>query len=495
MRLHELAGAILLKQVIGSMKTEVFGITSDSRQVKEGDLFVAFRGEHVDAHRFVGQAAERGAVAALVEEPVAVAITQLVVPSTRRIAPFVAHRLLGDPTAFMTMVGVTGTNGKTTTTMLLERILIQAGRDVGLIGTIAQRTSRGDLRESSMTTPESVELAKVLKEMRDLGMNTVVMEVSSHALELHRVAGIPFRVAVFTNLTQDHLDFHASMEAYGAAKGKMFGRLGNAFVPLADGGVPVAVLNADDAWSARYAQDTVQQVVTYGIREPADVRATEVAIRADGASFALQSFAGEAHVRLRMTGRFSVYNALAAIAASLALGVPLDVIVRALEVVAGVPGRFERVEAGQSFTVLVDYSHTPDSLENALTTIAEFCEGRIITVVGCGGDRDRTKRPLMAGIATKYSDFTVLTSDNPRTEDPEAIIDDMEAGLGADVRDRYTRIVQREAGIQDAIARARPGDVILIAGKGHETYQIVGTVKHDFDDRKVAASIIKSLNG
>ena len=495
MQLHEIVRSIVLKKVYGDTGIEVTGVSSDSRQVQAGDLFVAFRGDHVDGHDYIEQAIARGAVAVLVEKKQEWDIPQVVVPSTRRIAPYVAHSILGFPASSLSMVGVTGTNGKTTTTMLIEHILQKAGKETGLIGTIAQRTSKGELRSSVMTTPESVELVKVIREMNDLGAKYVVMEVSSHALELHRVAGIPFRVAVFTNLTQDHLDFHPTMEAYGNAKGKLFSRLGNAFMPQADGGLQVAVVNADDEWSHRYASDTVQQVITYGIQKPADVQATEVQVKAEGVAFHLVSFAGVADIQLQMTGRFSVYNALAAIAASLALGIGLEETVAALEEVQGVPGRFERVNAGQDFSVIVDYSHTPDSLENALATIHEFCEGKIITVVGCGGDRDRKKRPLMAQIAASYSDFTVLTSDNPRTEDPEAIIDDMEAGLDESLRNKYTRLVRREEGIRYAIHQAKPGDVILIAGKGHETYQIIGTTKYDFDDRMVAARIIQENNG
>lgn len=492
MLLRDLLRLVVLKQVYGSPDVVVTGISSDSRQIQPGDLFVAFRGEHVDGHTFASQAVAAGATALLVEERVDVSVPQVVVPSTRRIAPYLAHLVMGFPTSSMTMIGVTGTNGKTTTTMLIEQILQVAGKHPGLIGTIAQRTTKGELRASAMTTPESVELVKVLKEMQTLGTDYVVMEVSSHALELHRVAGVSYRVAVFTNLTQDHLDFHETMEAYGLAKGKFFSRLGNDYRPQSDGGLPVAVLNADDPWSVRYAGETTQQVLTYGMNESAAVRATNVAVKPKGASFHLSTYAGEADVSLQMTGRFSVYNALAATAAGLALGVDLGRIVQALEAVKGVPGRFESVEAGQGFSVIVDYSHTPDSLKNALSTISEFCEGNIITVVGCGGDRDRKKRPLMANIATEYSQYTVLTSDNPRTEDPEKIIDDMEAGLVAAQVDqeRYTRIVSREAGIAAAIARAKPGDVILIAGKGHETYQIIGTTKYDFDDRLVVRQLI-----
>ena len=491
MLLRDIIEPIVLKTVHGSPDIEIAAISDDSRRVAAGSLFVAVRGAHVDGHAFVQAAVAAGAVAVLVEELCDAPCTQVVVPSVRRVAPYVAHALAGFPARAMTMIGVTGTNGKTTTALLIEQILQAYGKATGLIGTIEQRTSRGELRGSQMTTPEAVELARVLREMRELDTEYVVMEVSSHALSMARVAGIPYRVAAFTNLTQDHLDFHGSMEAYGQAKGRLFSRLGNDFLPAADGSLPVAVLNADDPWSTVYMGDTVQQVVTYGLTQSADVRASDVNITADGAAFQLLTFAGDASVRLQMTGRFSVYNALCAAASTLTLGVPLSVIKTALESVVGVPGRFERVLAGHPYTILVHYSHTPDSLENALTTIREFCTGRVLTVVGCGGDRDRKKRPLMARIALKYSDFTVLTSDNPRTEDPDRILDDMEAGVADASRQAYTRETLRAEGIRAALAQARADDVVLIAGKGHETYQIIGATKYDFDDRVVAAEIVR----
>ncbi len=491
MRLRELLADVVRKDVVGSDEVEISSIVEDSRAVRAGSLFVALRGRRLDGHRFVPDAVERGAAAVLVEEPSSLPVPQVVVPSTRRIAPLLAHRLFDWPASGMTMVAVTGTNGKTTTTTLIEQILRRHGLATGLIGTIEQRTYQGPLRVSEKTTPMAWDLVDALVEMRRQDVRYVVLEAASIGLVQARTAGIRFRVAAFTNLTQDHLDDHGTMEAYGAAKGLLFSRLGNDFAPCADGGLPVAVLNADDPWSERYAADTVQQVLTYGLRQGADVRATDIDIRAQGVSFHLSSFAGEADVALRMTGRFSVYNALCATACCLALGVPLAVIRDVLEGVEGVPGRLERVLAGQPFTILVDYSHTPDSLENALATIREFATGRVITVVGCGGDRDRTKRPKMARIAASYSDLTVLTSDNPRTEDPEAIIDEMEAGLAGGGSARYERQADRAEAIRLAVTAAGPDDVILIAGKGHETYQIVGRTQREFDDRKVAAEIVR----
>ncbi|MCY0902056.1 MAG: UDP-N-acetylmuramoyl-L-alanyl-D-glutamate--2,6-diaminopimelate ligase [Firmicutes bacterium] len=497
MKIRDLTPLLLRHTMVGDGDVELTGITDDHRKVVPGDLFVAFRGVQHDGHQYASAAVAAGAAAVLVEAFIdGLDVPQVQVPSTRKVAALCAHAVYGFPAQRLGLIGVTGTNGKTTTTMLVERVLQEAGRDTGLIGTIAVRASRGPLRTTKMTTPTTppaIELARILREMADLGTEYCVMETSSHALDQGRDAGLQYRVAVFTNLTQDHLDYHGTMEAYGHAKGRLFARLGNDFTPCADGGLPVAVVNADDAWGAVYAHETVHQSLTYGIDTPADVRASQLDIRPEGVRFTMNTFAGSSPVTLHMTGRFSVYNALAASATCLALGIALPVIVRALESTTGVPGRFEPVLAGQPYTILVDYSHTPDSLANALRTIREIASGRVITVVGCGGDRDRTKRPIMAGIAAQYSDLTVLTSDNPRTEDPEAILDDMEAGMPPEARDRYLRQVLRAEGIRAALAFAAQGDIVLIAGKGDETYQIIGHTYHDFDDRTVATEILQGL--
>jgi UDP-N-acetylmuramoyl-L-alanyl-D-glutamate--2,6-diaminopimelate ligase len=361
-----------------------------------------------------------------------------------------------------------------------------------LIGTLGVRI--GDtLVEGVNTTPEAVELQRTMAEMVEAGCSHCVMEVSSHALELRRVAGIRFRTAVFTNLTQDHLDFHGTMERYQAAKGKLFSRLGNTYGDTREE-MAYAVVNADDPVGAFMAEQAVVETVTYGLSEGADVRAEAVRLNAAGAWFRVKTFAGDADVRLRLTGRFNVYNALAAIAVGLVEGLPVADVAESLSEVPGIPGRLEPVDAGQPFAVLVDYAHTPDSLENALRTVREFAAGRVITVVGCGGDRDKGKRPLMARTAVELSDLVLLTSDNPRTEDPERILDDMEAGL-ADAPRRWERITDRRQAIERAVELAVPGDVILIAGKGHETYQIIGHTKHHFDDREVAREAVRRRLG
>lgn len=492
--LSQLRKVLLKCQTVDFEDVQIQSVTSDSRTVSPGALFIALPGYTVDGHAFAAQAVEKGAVALLVERALPIRVPQLIVPDSRLASALVADVFYGHPSHHLRMIGVTGTNGKTTTTYLIEKLLNDAGFQTGLLGTIEKRIA-GKATEVVNTTPEAVELQASLHEMLEAGCQYGIMEVSSHALELRRVAGTVYRVAVFTNLTQDHLDFHGTMENYLAAKGKLFSRLGNGYGDDVKS-CSFAILNADDSAVDYLASQTVHECVTYGIENEADVRAWNVVVRPEGVQFHLQTFAGEADVRLQLTGRFNVYNALAAISVGLVEGLTLEVMVESLAKVPGVPGRLEKVQSDQPFTVLVDYSHTPDSLLNALSTIHEFKVGKVITVVGCGGDRDRAKRPLMAKVAVDLSDLTVLTSDNPRTEDPERILDDMEqgvAGIEFPPGHRYERITDRETAIIRAISLAGENDVILIAGKGHETYQIIGRTKHHFDDREVAAKAIQQL--
>lgn len=490
MRLSELIAPLLLKQVIGDADVTIEHITEDSRQVRAGSMFVAMRGYTVDGHRFVHRAVEAGASAVLVEEVIeGLSAPQIVVRSTRAAIAVLASVFYRHPSKEMKVIGITGTNGKTTTTFLIDRILSDAGRKTGLIGTI--KTRIGDREyENVNTTPETIHLQDVFHQMREIGTEYPVMEVSSHAVELHRVAGTHFHTAIFTNLTQDHLDYHGSMEEYRLAKAKFFARLGNTYGDEA-AEVQAAVLNADDEHFAFFRTSTAAQVITYGIDNEADVRAVDVRLGADGVSFRVESFAGEESFNLRLHGKFNIYNSLAAITACLREGVSLARIKQSLEAISGVDGRFESVDAGQDFTVIVDYAHTPDSLENVLKTVREFVKGDVYCIVGCGGDRDRTKRPLMAGIAAQYADLAIITSDNPRTEDPERILDDMEAGLSNAEPGRYVRITDRTEAIRHAVGRAKRDDVILIAGKGHETYQIIGKTKHHYDDREIARQAIR----
>ncbi|GIO58723.1 UDP-N-acetylmuramoyl-L-alanyl-D-glutamate--2,6-diaminopimelate ligase [Paenibacillus sp. SSG-1] len=494
MKLNELASALTTAQIIGDGDITITNIQVDSRKVAPGDLFICLPGHTVDGHDYAGQAAEQGAVALVVERKLDIDLPQIVVKDCRFAMAVLADAFFGSPSSHMKMIGVTGTNGKTTTTYLIEKMMSDQGVNTGLIGTIQMRYG-GRTFPMSGTTPEALELQRSLDDMTANGVECCVMEVSSHALEQGRVKGTDFRTAIFTNLTQDHLDYHKTMEEYRAAKGLFFARLGNKFAHQPEQR-KFAVLNADDEASSYFAKITAAEVITYGVENSADVRATGVKVTAQGTSFHVDTFRGSADIQLRMVGKFNVYNALAAITAGLLEGIELENIKRSLESVPGVDGRVESVDAGQPFAVIVDYAHTPDGLENVLKTVNEFAEGRVITVFGCGGDRDRTKRPIMGKIAAKYSDFIFVTSDNPRTEDPELILKDIEQGLKDDSvpQERYEMIVDRRTAIQKAIEMASPQDVVLIAGKGHETYQTIGTTNYDFDDREVAKEAIRGLD-
>ncbi|MEJ8304254.1 UDP-N-acetylmuramoyl-L-alanyl-D-glutamate--2,6-diaminopimelate ligase [Saccharibacillus sacchari] len=493
MRLDQLAQQLITARLIGDGQTECTGIEIDSRKVGTGDLFICLPGFTVDGHDYAKQAEEQGAVALVVERELDTQLPQLLVRDSRMAMAVLANTFFDEPSRKMRMIGVTGTNGKTTTTYLIERIMQDHGVNTGLIGTIQMRYD-GETFPMSGTTPESLGLQRSLADMVDRGVECCVMEVSSHALEQGRVKGTDYRTAIFTNLSQDHLDYHHSMEEYRAAKGLFFSRLGNA-LPADSSERKYAVLNADDDASAEYMKVTSAEVITYGVERECDVRASDIRITSTGTFFHVDTFKGSADIQLRMVGKFNVYNALAAITAALIEGVELDRIKQSLESVAGVDGRVEAVDAGQSFAIIVDYAHTPDGLENVLKTVVEFAEKRVLCVFGCGGDRDRTKRPIMGRIAVKYSDIAYVTSDNPRTEDPDAILKDIEAGLIEDgvEKARYTLVVDRAEAIRLAVAEARPGDVVLIAGKGHETYQLVGKQVLDFDDRLVAAEAVRGV--
>jgi UDP-N-acetylmuramoyl-L-alanyl-D-glutamate--2,6-diaminopimelate ligase len=491
MKLKELASALLITHIHGESDPEITGMEADSRKVKMGDLFLCIPGLTVDGHDFAHKAVELGASALVTERVLELPIPQLVVKDARYAMAALSAHFYGYPSKELKLIGLTGTNGKTTSTYLIEKILRDQGFKTGLMGTIQMKI--GDTyTETAHTTQEALDLQRSFHKMRELQTDYCIMEVSSHALELGRVKGVHFRSGIFTNLTQDHLDYHKTMEAYEAAKGLLFSRLGNGF-----SGDPnerqYAILNADDPASQTFSKLTAAQVITYGIDNECDVRAQNIRISAQGTEFRLVSFAGEALFRMKLVGKFNVYNALGAIASALAEGVALEEIRNSLESVAVVDGRMEVVSEGQDFLVLVDYAHTPDGLENALSTIREFAEGNVFTVFGCGGDRDRTKRPLMGKVTAKYSDYLYVTSDNPRTEKPDAILQDIVPGIEeADFpSDKFELIVDRKQAIQKAIDGAGPKDVILIAGKGHETYQDIMGVKHDFDDRLVAKAAIR----
>lgn len=489
MQLKELLAPLLLVNVSGDDEIEITGLSVDSRKVKPGDLFVCLTGFTVDGHEYAMQAVEHGAVAILAERELDIDAAVAVVPDTRRAMAMVADRFFQSPTQELRLIGVTGTNGKTTTTHLIDKILTDRRKKTGLVGTIHMRI--GDVYEEiKNTTPDVIDLQGSFRRMREIETEYAIIEASSHALDMGRVRGCNFHIGVFTNLTQDHLDYHKTMENYLNAKSLLFSQLGNSYDYAQ---MKTAVLNADDPASEVFKRVTPARVITYGIESKADVSASDIRITSKGTTFTLHTFKGSAELHLQLIGKFNVYNALAAIATALAEGFELTDIKQSLEQIKGVNGRFEPVIAGQSFTVIVDYSHTPDSLENALQTVKEFAQGRIFCVVGCGGDRDRTKRPIMAKIATNYADVVVLTSDNPRSEDPVAILNDMEEGLQGVDSAQYVTIVDRREAIRYAVSKAGENDIILIAGKGHETYQIIKGEVLAFDDREVARESILTL--
>lgn len=491
MKLSELTSVLAATTIIGDGEVDISGLQTDSRRVIPGDLFICLPGHTVDGHDYAVEAGENGAAALVVNRRLDTALPQVVVKDCRHAMAILADAFYDQPSKRMTIIGVTGTNGKTTTTYLIDKIMSDFGLKTGLIGTIEMKYD-GRSFPISRTTPEALELQRSLNDMAQTGAKFCVMEVSSHALEQGRVKGTDFRTAVFTNLTQDHLDYHNSVEDYQNAKGLFFSRLGNAFAKDPKQR-KYAVLNADDKASEQFAKLTAAEVITYGLHEKADVRASGIGITAQGTSFHVDTFRGSTDISLKMIGKFNVYNTMAAIAAALLEDIPLQEIKKSLESVPGVEGRVEAVDAGQPYAVIVDYAHTPDGLDNVLRSIKEFAQNKILTVFGCGGDRDKSKRPIMGKIAAKLSDIVIITSDNPRTEDPDRILKDIEAGLLEDgvSEKRYQLIVDRRQAIKKAIEMASPGDVVLIAGKGHETYQLIAGNVFNFDDRIVAKEVIR----
>jgi UDP-N-acetylmuramoyl-L-alanyl-D-glutamate--2,6-diaminopimelate ligase len=474
MLLREIIDNVPVLASQGDLDREVTRVVYDSRKVQPGDLFVALRGTQTDGHRYVDQAFRQGATAALVEEPV-MGPCWIQVEDTLSLLALASNRVYGNPAKNLKLIGVTGSNGKSTTTYLIESILNQGGEKVGLFGTIEYRWP-GFSKPASNTTPLSADLQEGLAAMSRGGVTAAVLEVSSHALVLHRVDTVLFDVAVFTNLSHEHLDFHGNMDEYAAAKKRLFTD------HLKAGGT--AVLNMDDPVSRVWAaQRKGERTITYGFSPNAGVYPENYTLSTDGIVGRIHTPSGTVRLESNLLGRHNLYNLLSAISASLPIGVSLRQIEEAIARGIEVPGRLERVEVGQPFRVLVDYAHTPDGLKQVLDTLSELPKRKLISVVGAGGDRDRKKRPLMARIAQELSDTVILTSDNPRTEDPDTILDEMEVGMiGAPGATHY-RIVDRHEAIMKAIALAEPEDVVLIAGKGHEDYQEIQHVRHPFDDR------------
>ncbi len=483
MKLHNLLHALHDFSVVPGENPEITSIEMDSREVKQGSLFICIEGYTVDGHDFVAQAVQNGAAAIIAQKHMEAAVPVIKVRDTKRAMAILADTFYEHPTKELHLVGITGTNGKTSTSYLIEQMMRGAGKSTGVIGTIGMKIN-DETYEVKNTTPDSLTLQKMFHQMNEKNVETAVMEVSSHALHMGRVHGCQYDVTVFTNLTQDHLDYHKTMDAYRAAKSLLFSQLGNGF----DTERPkYAILNIDDDASKEYIIATQAIVITYGIDNDSDIMAKDIEMTSTGTRFTLIVGEESRTVQMKLVGKFNVYNVLAAVGASLVSGIELDNIVKTIENLRNVSGRFELVEAGQDFAVIVDYAHTPDSLENVLRTIQQFAKGNIYCVVGCGGDRDKTKRPIMAELAEKHADFPIFTSDNPRSEDPEAILKDMEAGVEGT---SYQTIIDRKEAIEHAISQAKAGDVVLIAGKGHETYQIIGKEVLDFDDHLVAKEAI-----
>jgi UDP-N-acetylmuramoyl-L-alanyl-D-glutamate--2,6-diaminopimelate ligase len=487
MRLDKLLAGAEVGKIVGAADMEVRSVACDSRKVEPGAIFFALQGEKLDGVKFVEDAVRRGAVAVATEDVQRVSskgitLIELLPGSERRALASVSANFYGHPAESLKLVGVTGTNGKTTTTFLVDSILRAAGHTTGLIGTTGYRTPAGS-RAAVNTTPESLDLQRMFAEIREAGGTHAVLEASSHALAMERLWGCHFAVAIFTNLTRDHLDFHKTFEEYFAAKRLLFEGTGA-------GAPDAAVINADDPYATQLG-GLARRTLTYGLKGAADLTAKKLALSFHGLEFTAQTPAGNIEVRSPFVGRINAYNILAAIGAGIALHIPNGKIEEGIANLELVPGRFQRIDEGQPFLVIVDYAHTDDALKNLIATARELGpSARIITVFGAGGERDRTKRPLMGEAAGSLSDVVVLTSDNPRGEDPLRIINDVVVGLQK-VNAKYRVEPDREQALAMALEEARPGDIVLLAGKGHETYQVLRDGTVDFDDREKARAILR----
>lgn len=490
MKLSQFSKDLLVKRIIGNPDVEITGIKSHSGSVMPGDLFICVPGIRTDGHEYVNEAIQRGCAAVVTEkeiEGLEESITCMIVPDTRRAMAVLADSYYGHPSKAMKLIGVTGTNGKTTTTHMIEHILHHTGHKTGLIGTVSMKLG-SYTEKTENTTPDSLVLQSMLKRMADEKAEYAVLEVSSHALRLGRVRGCDFKTAVFTNLTHDHLDYHTSMDQYLEDKSILFGQLGNSY----DVCPKVAILNVDDPSSEKLATKTAAQVIRYGIDRPSDVRASEIRMNHESTSFWLDTYLGSTRIHLNLVGAFNVYNALAAIAVCLVEGIALEDIKQCLEGFKGVKGRFQPIEAGQDFQVIVDYAHNPDGLEKVISAAKAVTKGKVIALVGCEGDRDKAKRPIMAAKAAQLSDKAILTSDNPRSERPESILEDMVQGLDQTELSRCEMITNRKEAIHRALELAKTGDCVLILGKGHETHQIFKDYQIPFDDAEIAMEWLKS---
>jgi UDP-N-acetylmuramoyl-L-alanyl-D-glutamate--2,6-diaminopimelate ligase len=478
MKLKDILKDIAVSELHAEPETEISDIYYDSRAVAPGGLFVAIRGFEADGHRYIGAAAEKGAACVICEEPPSGDVPYVLVGDSRLALAICSRNFFGDPSSEMTVIGVTGTNGKTTTTYLIKHLLeFCLDAKVGLIGTNGNMIG-SEFIHTERTTPESYELQKLFAGMLEAGCTHVVMEVSSHSLVLERVAGIRFAVGIFTNLTQDHLDFHKDMTDYALAKAKLFS--------MCEKGA----FNIDDGWAELLIRRAACQVFTFSEKDnKADLVAKDIRLSASGVRFCALHGDDLQRVKLGIPGLFSVYNALGVIACGLMLGLPLKACAEALEGAKGVKGRVEVVPTDGDYTIIIDYAHTPDALENVLKSMKKVAPARVVALFGCGGDRDRTKRSIMGRIAAENADYVIVTSDNPRTEEPEAIIADIVEGLKG-TKTPHKVITSRPEAIAWAIEKHRPDDLIVLAGKGHEDYQIIGKTKYHMDEREIVAEIL-----
>ena len=480
MKLKELLQGVDVTHWAAEPDMEITGVSSDTREnITQGSLFVALSGFAVDGNRFIPKAVEKGAVAVVTASRPSLDIPYILVENDRLALARIAANFYGHPTESMTMVGVTGTNGKTSVTWLLKQVLEKTtGSKVGLIGTMENHI--GDqVLDTDRTTPESIQLQRLFARMRDAQCRYVVMEVSSHAVALHRVEGIHFAVAAFTNLTEDHLDFHETMENYGQTKAQLFAHCDK------------AVVNVDCPWGQHMVAGRNLPVITTAVDGCGDLMAKDMVFGGDGLEFTAVYGDKYAQIHVPIPGKFTVYNVLTVLGIALQLGISLEDAAAALRTVRGVKGRVEVVPTpGKDYTLLIDYAHTPDGLENVLSAVRGFCKGRLIAVFGCGGDRDRKKRPIMGEIGVRLADVAIITSDNPRTESPMAIIRDILAGVQD--ADHYVMIENRVEAIHYAMDIAKKDDIIVLAGKGHETYQEVMGVKHHMDEREIVAEHLEN---
>lgn len=477
MKLHELLKNVQVLETSLDMEMEIGFVTSDSRQVVPGCLFVALKGFAADGNSFIPMALEKGAAVIVTAVKPEKDIPYVLVESDRKALAAISTNYYGHPAESMTMIGITGTNGKSSITWILKHLLEKmTGHKAGLVGTMVNMVGQ-ESQPADRTTPESIQLQGLFARMRDAGCKYAVMEVSSHALALDRVGGVHFDVAAFTNLTPDHMDFHTGMEDYCDTKAELFARCDQ------------AVINTDDPWASRIMARCTAPVLSYGLKEGTALRATDIQTRADGVSYTAVMGEKKIAVSVPIPGRFTVYNTLTVLGVMYRLGFSLEDTAAALREIEGVKGRVEVVPTpGKDYTVLIDYAHTPDGVENILTSVRGFCKGRLIVVFGCGGSRDRKKRPVMGRLAVELADFAVVTTDNPRWEDPAAVIEEVKTGMVD--HDNYAAFVDRKQAIHFAMDMARKDDIVVLAGRGHETYMYVMGEKYPFDEREIVADYL-----